>query len=58
MTDQQINEIIKGLAYGETTEQVAEAEGASVAEVQQIAVDRAAEIDAERAMLRAAGYVS
>ena len=58
MTEQQINEIIKALAYGETAEQAAEAEGVTVAEVQDIIIDRAAEIDAERTMLRKAGYIS
>lgn len=57
MTDQRVHEIIKGLAYNEPPEQVAAAEGVSVAAVQQIAVERAAEIDAERTMLRKAGYL-
>ena len=57
MTEQQINEIIKALAYGETAEQAAAAEGASVADVQKIVAGRAAEIGAEREMLRKAGYI-
>ena len=57
MTDQQINEIVKALAYGETAEQAAAAEGVAVADVQRILVDRAAEIDAERAMLKKVGYL-
>ena len=58
MTEQQTNEIVKALAYGETAEQVAEAEGVTAAEVQRIIIDRAAEIDAERAVLRRVGYIS
>lgn len=57
MTDQQINEIVKALAYGETAEQAAAAEGVDVADVQRILVDRAAEIDAERVMLKKVGYL-
>ena len=57
MTDQQINEIIKALAYGETAEQAAAAEGVSVADVQKIVAGRAAEIGAEREMLRKVGYL-
>lgn len=57
MTDQRIHEIIKGLAYNEPPEQVAAAEGVTVEDVQQIAVERAAEIDAEREMLRKAGWL-
>lgn len=58
MTEQQINEIIKALAYGETAEQAAEAEDVNVAEVQQIIIDRAAEVDAERSVLKRVGYIS
>jgi hypothetical protein len=57
VTEQQINEIVKALAYGESAEQVAEAEGVTVAGVQRIIIDRAAEIDAERAVLRKVGYL-
>ena len=57
MTNQRIQEIIKALAYGETVEQAAAVEDVSVSDVQKIAVDRAAEIDAEREMLRKAGYL-
>ena len=57
MTDQRKMEIIKALAYGETADQAAAAEGIPVTEVQQIIVDRAAEIDAEREMLRKVGYL-
>ena len=48
MTDQRKMEIVKALAYGETPEQAAAAEGVTVAEVQQIAVDCDTEIFAER----------
>lgn len=58
MTEQTINEIIKAYAYGQTVDQIAEAEGVTVAEVQRIIIDRAAEISAERTMLRKAGYIS
>lgn len=57
MSEQQIQEIIKALAYGETPEQAAEAEGESVAAVQQIIIDDAAEIAAEREVLKKAGYL-
>ncbi len=56
MTDQTINEIIKALAYGEPVEQISGAEGVTVADVQQIAVDRVGEIQAELTMLQPAGY--
>ena len=58
MTDQQIQEIIKALAYGKTAEQAAAAEGVSAADVQKIAVDRVAEIGAEKEILKKAGYVN
>ena len=57
MSNQQIHEIIKALAYGETAEQAAAAEGVSVADVQKIVAGRAAEIGAEREMLRKVGYL-
>lgn len=57
MGEQQKYEIIKALAYGETPEQEAAAEGIPVADVQQIIIDHAAEVDAEKAMLRKAGYL-
>ena len=57
MTEQQVQEIIKALAYGETAQQAAATEGVTVAEVQQIAVDCDTEIFAEREMLRKAGYI-
>lgn len=57
MSEQQKYEIIKALAYGETAEQAATAEDVPVADVQQIIIDHAAEIDAEKAMLKKVGYV-
>ena len=57
MTDQRKFEIIKALAYGESAQQAAAAEGVTVVEVQQIAVDCDTEIFAEREMLRKAGYI-
>jgi hypothetical protein len=58
MTDQRKFEIIKALAYGESAVQVARAEGVSMGEVQQIIIDNAADVYAEREMLRKAGYLN
>ena len=58
MTNQQKFEIIKAFAYGEEPQQIAEAEGVAIAEVQQIAVNCAAEISAEKEMLKKAGYLA
>lgn len=58
MTNQQKFEIIKALAYGETAEQAAAAEGVAIAEVQKIAVNCTAEISAEKEMLKKAGYLA
>lgn len=57
MTNQKINEIIKALAYGETPEQAAAAEGVTAAEAEQVQRDYAVEIDYERQTLRKAGYI-
>lgn len=57
MSNQQISEMIKALAYGESFEQVAAAEGVPVESVREILNGRAAEVDAEREMLRKAGYL-
>ncbi|MVB09514.1 hypothetical protein CAFE_01700 [Caprobacter fermentans] len=57
MTNQQINEIIKALAYGETPQQIADAEGVTVSDVQQVQRDYAMEIDYERQTLRKVGYI-
>lgn len=58
MTNQQINEIIKALAYGETAEQIAAAEGVTVADVEQVQSDYASDISAEQTMLKGAGYIN
>ena len=57
MSNQQIHEIIKALAYGETAEQAAAAEGVEVSDVQKIVAGRAAGIGAEREILRKVGYL-
>ena len=58
MSEQQKYEIIKALAYGETPEQAAEAEGMEVSAVREIQSTEAAEIVEEREMLRKAGYIN
>ncbi|MCI1955378.1 MAG: hypothetical protein LKJ21_03255 [Oscillospiraceae bacterium] len=58
MTNQQKFEIVKAFAYGETAEQAAAAEGVAIAEVRQIAVNCAADISAEKEMLKKAGYLA
>ena len=58
MSEQQKYEIIKALAYGETPEQAAEAEGMEVSAVKEIQSTEAAEIVEEREMLRKAGYIN
>lgn len=58
MTDQQKFEIIKALAYNETPEQIAVAEGISIVAVQEIQQSCANEIAEEREMLRKAGYIN
>lgn len=57
MTDQRKFEIVKALAYGETPEQAATAEGIDVAAVREIASAHAADIAAERETLKKAGYL-
>lgn len=57
MTGQQINEVVKALAYGETPEQIADAEGVAVTDVEQIQKDYALDIEYERRTLRKAGYL-
>lgn len=57
MTDQQKNEVIKALAYGESTEQIAEAEGIEISQVQEIQQTCTAEITEEKDMLKKAGYL-
>lgn len=50
-------EIVKALAYGETPEQAAAAEGVGAEEAREIARSCAAEVAAERETLRKAGYI-
>ena len=57
MSNQRKMEIIKALAYGETPEQAATAEGIDVAAVLEIQQSEAADIAEERDMLRKAGYI-
>ena len=57
MLEQQKFEIIKSLAYGETPQQAAEAEGVSVSAVQAIQQSCAADIAEERETLKKAGYI-
>ena len=57
MTNQQKFEVIKAFAYGETPEQIAAAEGISLAEAQQVQQSCAGDIVEEREMLRKAGYL-
>ena len=57
MSDQRKMEIIKALAYGETPEQAATAEGVDVSEVVEIQKSEADDIAEERDMLRKAGYI-
>ena len=57
MSNQQKMEIIKALAYGETPEQAAAAEGVDVSAVLEIQKSEADDIAEEREMLRKAGYI-
>lgn len=57
MGKQQKYEIIKALAYGETPEQAAAAEGISVSEVQKVQCTYVADIAKERETLKKAGYI-
>lgn len=50
-------EIIKALAYSETPEQIASAEGITIAEVQKIKSAHAKQIAERRDALRKAGYL-
>ena len=58
MTNQQISEIVKALAYGETAAQAATAEGIPAADVQKIAIGHLSEIGAEKELLKKAGYIN
>lgn len=57
MTNQKINEVIKAFAYGETPEQIAEAEGISANAAEQIQQEHADDIAEEKTMLQEAGYL-
>ena len=50
-------EIVKALAYGETNEQIAEAEGITAEDVQKIRTERAADVESAKADLKKAGYL-
>lgn len=58
MTEERKMEIVKALAYGETPEQAAAAEGIDPGAVQEIASACAEEIAEEREMLRRVGYIN
>ena len=57
MTNQQKFEVVKALAYGETPEQAAKAEGLALADVQTVQQSCAGDISEERAMLKKVGYI-
>ncbi|UZT82157.1 hypothetical protein [Caproicibacterium sp. BJN0003] len=56
MTQQEF-EIVKALAYGETNDQIAAAEGITADEVQKIRTDHAADIESAKTDLQKAGYI-
>ena len=56
MTQQKF-EIVKSLAYGETNEQIATAEGITADKVQKIRTDHAADIESAKTDLQKAGYI-
>lgn len=56
MTQQEF-EIVKALAYGETNEQIATAEGITADEAQKVRTEHAADIESARADLQKAGYI-
>jgi uncharacterized protein (DUF433 family) len=57
LSGQTVNEIIKALAYGESSEQIAAAEGVTVAEIEQVRQNYATDVEYERTILRKAGYI-
>lgn len=57
MSKQQKIEIIKALAYGETPERIAEAEGLTVEDVKSVAAECVEKIEQRRAALKGAGYI-
>ena len=56
MTQQEF-EIIKSLAYGETNEQIATAEGITADEVQRIRTEHVADVESAKFDLKKAGYI-
>lgn len=56
MTQQEF-EIVKSLAYGETNEQIATAEGITADEVQKVRTERAADVESAKVDLQKAGYI-
>lgn len=56
MTQQEF-EIVKALAYGETNDQIAAAEGIAADEVRKIRTEHAADIESARADFQKAGYI-
>lgn len=57
MSEQQKFEVIKALAYGEAPEQIAEAEGLTVEDIQSVAAECVEKIEQRRAALKEAGYI-
>jgi hypothetical protein len=55
--NQKINEVIKAFAYGETPEQVAEAEDISAEAAKQVQREYVDDIAEEKTMLQEAGYL-
>ena len=58
MSLQKIQEIIKAIAYGETAEQIADVEDVTVADVEKVRQNYAADIEYEREQLKGAGYIN
>ena len=56
MTQQKF-EIVKALAYDETNEQIATAEGITADEVQKVRTEYAADVEVAKADLQKAGYI-
>ena len=54
---QRVFEIIKAIAYGETNDQIATAEGITADKVQKIRTEHAADIESARVDLQKAGYI-
>lgn len=56
MTEQLINEILKSLAYGESAEDAAAANGVTVDEVNEIITNNAEQIENKKAELKEGGW--